>query len=243
MFENQISLIRIACYMLSKNRLRKLALKADRAGDITGRDQIVFDIVPKWARFVFSDVAKATVDIEGAEKIPADRAVVFIGNHQGNMDIPLLFGFVNKPMTFVAKAELGKIPLLADWMRLLQCTFIERKSPRKSIQAIHDAAEGVKKGYSQVIFPEGTRSKGGPHREFKAGSFKLAFMSGAPIVPFTIDGTWRIFEGKKKIQKGQHVKLIIHDPIETAGLSKEELAKIPQQVEHIVCAPLGEEKA
>ncbi|MBQ3825056.1 MAG: 1-acyl-sn-glycerol-3-phosphate acyltransferase, partial [Spirochaetaceae bacterium] len=158
MFETQISLIRIACYMLSKNRLRKLALKADRAGDITGRDQIVFDIVPKWARFVFSDVAKATVDIEGAEKIPADRAVVFIGNHQGNMDIPLLFGFVNKPMTFVAKAELGKIPLLADWMRLLQCTFIERKSPRKSIQAIHDAAEGVKKGYSQVIFPEGTRS-------------------------------------------------------------------------------------
>ena len=227
--------------MLSKNKLRRLALKYDKAGDIENRDKVVFGIVPQWARYVFTDVTKSTVEVVGEEKIPKDRAVVFIGNHQGNMDIPLLFGFINKPMTFVAKAELGKIPLLSDWMKLLQCTFIERKSPRKSVQAIHDAAEGVKKGYSQVIFPEGTRSKGGPHHEFKAGSFKLAFMSGAPIVPVTIDGTWRIYEGQKKIKKGQHVKLTIHDPIETAGLSKDELSKIPAAVEKIVCSPLGEE--
>ena len=241
MFTTIISFIRVAFYMLSKNKLRRLALKYDKAGDIAGRDRVVFDIVPQWARFVFSTVTKSTVEVIGEEKIPKDRAVVFIGNHQGNMDIPLLFGFINKPMTFVAKAELGKIPLLADWMRLLQCTFIERKSPRKSVQAIHDAAEGVKKGYSQVIFPEGTRSKGGPHHEFKAGSFKLAFMSGAPIVPVTIDGTWRIYEGQKKVKRGQHVRLIIHDPIETAGLSKEEQAKIPEMVEKIVCAPLSED--
>ncbi|MBQ4379462.1 MAG: 1-acyl-sn-glycerol-3-phosphate acyltransferase [Treponema sp.] len=240
MFRNLITLIRIAAYMLSKNRLRRLALKYDKAGDIASRDKVVFDIVPQWARFILTKVTKTTVEVIGEEKVPSDRAVVFIGNHQGNMDIPLLFGFINKPMTFVAKAELGKIPLLSDWMKLLQCTFIERKSPRKSIQAIHDAAEGVKKGYSQVIFPEGTRSKGGPHREFKAGSFKLAFMSGAPIVPVTIDGTWRIYEGQKKIKLGQHVKLIIHDPIETASLSKEELSKIPAMVEKIVCEPLNE---
>jgi len=224
--------------MLSKNKERRLALKYDKAGDIQSRDKLVFGLVPLWARFVFEKVTRSTVEVTGLEKIPQDRAVVFIGNHQGNMDIPLLFGYINKPMTFVAKAELGKIPLLSDWMKLLQCTFIERKSPRKSIQAIHDAAEGVKKGYSQVIFPEGTRSKGGPHHEFKAGSFKLAFMSGAPIVPVTIDGTWRIYEGQKKVKKGQHVRLIIHDPIETAGLSKEEQSKIHERVEKIVCDPL-----
>ncbi|MBQ7539002.1 MAG: 1-acyl-sn-glycerol-3-phosphate acyltransferase [Treponema sp.] len=238
MFTTIISLIRVAFYMLSKNKERRLALKYDKAGDIQSRDKLVFGLVPLWARFVFEKVTRSTVEVTGLEKIPQDRAVVFIGNHQGNMDIPLLFGYINKPMTFVAKAELGKIPLLSDWMKLLQCTFIERKSPRKSIQAIHDAAEGIKKGYSQVIFPEGTRSKGGPHHEFKAGSFKLAFMSGAPIVPVTIDGTWRIYEGQKKVKKGQHVRLIIHDPIETAGLSKEEQSKIHERVEKIVCDPL-----
>ncbi|WP_294430018.1 1-acyl-sn-glycerol-3-phosphate acyltransferase [uncultured Treponema sp.] len=238
MFTTFFSFLRIALYMLSKNKLRRLALKYDKAGDIAKRDEVVFGIVPQWARFVFTKVMRATVEVVGEEKVPQDRAVVFIGNHQGYMDIPLLFGFINKPMTFVAKAELGKVPLLSDWMKLLQCTFIERKSPRKSVQAIHDAADGVKKGYSQVIFPEGTRSKGGPHNEFKAGSFKLAFMSGAPIVPVTIDGTWRIYEGQKRVKKGQHIKLIIHDPIETEGLSKEELAKIPAMVEKIVCEPL-----
>ncbi len=243
MFKTIIALIRVAFYMLSKNNLRRLALKYDKAGDIENRDKVVFGIVPQWARYVFTNVTKSTVEVIGEEKIPKDRAVVFIGNHQGNMDIPLLFGFINKPMTFVAKAELGKIPLLSDWMRLLQCTFLERKSPRKSIQAIHDAAEGVKKGYSQVIFPEGTRSKGGPHHEFKAGSFKLAFMSDAPIVPVTIDGTWRIYEGQKKVVTGQHVKLTIHDPIETKGLTKEEQSKIPEMVEKIVCEGLEEKKA
>jgi len=232
-----ITFVRMLFYMLSKNKQLRLAKKAEKAGNYAERDRIVNETVPGWAKYMFK-ICKATVDVKGLENLPKDRAVVFIGNHQGNMDIPLLFGFIPKPMTFVAKAELGKIPLLADWMRMLQCTFIERKSPRKSMQAIHDAAAGVGKGYSQVIFPEGTRSKGGPHHEFKAGSFKLAFMSKAPIVPVTIDGTWKIYEANKKITKGCHVTLEIHPPIETEGLTREQQAEIPPKVEQIVFAAL-----
>jgi len=239
MFTTFISLVKIAAFMISKNGLLRKAKKLDKEGKIVERDAIVNDIVPVWARYIF-DVTKATVEVEGLENLPKDKAVVFIANHQGQMDIPLLYGFTGKPMAFVAKVELSKIPLLADWMKLLQCTFIDRKSPKKSVQAILDAAANVSKGYSQMIFPEGTRSKGKPHIEFKAGSFKLAFKSNSPIVPVTIDGTWRIFEEKNKIQKNQHVKMIIHEPIETVGLSKEELSEIPSRVEKIVCAPLGE---
>ena len=222
--------------MLSQNKSRVLALKAEKNGDIAERDRIVNGIVPKWAQYVFK-ACKSEVEVEGLEKLPQDRAVVFVANHQGMMDIPLLYGYTGKPMAFVAKAELGKIPLLSDWMRLLQCTFIERKSPRKSMKAIHDAAANVSKGYSQVIFPEGTRSKGGPHHKFKAGSFKLAFMSKSPIVPVTIDGTWRIYEDKKRLVPSK-VKMIIHDPIETADLTREKQSEIPPLVEQIVCAPL-----
>lgn len=233
MFKTLIAFIKMVLFMLKCGKERKLALKFDKEGNTAERDKIVFSLAPLWAKYCFK-LCGATIDVQGLEKIPRDRAVVFIGNHQSIMDIPLLFASINKPMTFVAKAELGKIPLLSDWMRLLQCTFLERKSPRKSIQAIHDAAQGVKKGYSQVIFPEGHRSKGGPHLEFKAGSFKLAYMSESPIVPVTIDGTWRIYEGQNKMSVGEKVKLIIHDPIETAGLSREEQSAIPSRVEKIV---------
>ena len=240
MFRTLVALLRIVFYMIGKNGLLRKAKRLDREGKIEERDALVNSVVPEWARYVFR-VVGAEVSVEGAEKIPKDRAVVFIANHQGQMDIPLLYGFSGKPMAFVAKVELSKIPILADWMRLLQCTFIDRKSPRKSMQAILDAAAGVGRGYSQMIFPEGTRSRGGPHNEFKAGSFKLAFKSNAPIVPVTIDGTWRIYEERKRLQSGSRVRMVFHDPIETAGLTKEAQNEIPPMVERIVCSAIGAE--
>ena len=118
-------------------------------------------------------------------------------------------------------------------MKLMKCVFLARKNPRQSVEAMHQGMENVKKGYSMVIFPEGTRSKGGPVKEFKPGSFKLAFQSSADIVPVTIDGTWKIYEEHKNIKPAK-IKLTIHPVVKTEGLSKEELREIPAQVQKIV---------
>ncbi len=238
MFRTLVAMIKLSAFMIGKNGLLRRAKKLDAEGKIKERDEIVNSIVPVWARYVF-EITKSEVEVEGLEKLPSDKAVVFVANHQGLMDIPLLYGFSGKPMAFVAKIELAKIPLLSSWMKLLQCTFIDRKSMRASLEAINTAAANVSKGYSQMIFPEGTRSKGRPHIEFKPGSFKLAFKSKAPIVPVTIDGTWRIYEEHNDVRSA-HVKMIVHDPIETENLSKEEMQALPATIEKIVCAPLGE---
>jgi 1-acyl-sn-glycerol-3-phosphate acyltransferase len=95
------------------------------------------------------------------------------------------------------------------------------------------AAETVKQGYSLVIFPEGHRSKGGPVQKFKSGSFKLAFRSEVPIVPVTIDGTWHLFEEKRKPNPAD-IKITYHPPIQTKGLTKEEQQKLPETVQQIV---------
>ena len=233
MFKNFITVVKIFFWMLAKDKYRKQALKLTKEGKLKERDELVFKMVPLWAQYI-AKITGTTVVVNGLEKIPSDKAVVIIANHQGLMDIPSIYGFIPKAISFVSKAEIAKVPLIKDWMIFLHCTFMNRKSPRDSIKAIHDAAENVKKGYSQVIFPEGTRSKGGPHREFKAGSFKLAFLSESPILPVTIDGTYKVYEQNKKITKGNTVTLTVHDPIEIAGLSKEELALIPKKVEQIV---------
>ena len=90
-------------------------------------------------------------------------------------------------------------------------------------------------GMKMVIFPEGTRSKGGPTHEFKAGSFKLATKSKVPIIPVTINGSYNLLEanGGGKI-KSSNVEVIIHAPIETSKLSKEELASLHETVENII---------
>jgi len=223
-------------YLVFRNHQLNKAVKFDRQGKIAERDSLTNDIVRKWARFVVS-LTKSDVEVRGEENIPQDTAVVLIGNHQSYLDIPVLMGYVNKPIAFIAKSEILKVPVLSKAMKLMQCTFLVRTDMRQSVKAMAEAVETIKKGYSMVIFPEGTRSKGGPVIDFKAGSFKLAYKSGVPILPVTIDGTFRLFEEKNKVQSGK-VIITVHPPVPTANLTKEEQGLIPDKIRSIVLSAL-----
>jgi len=223
-------------YLVFRNHQLNKAVKFDRQGKIAERDALTNDIVRNWARFVVG-LTKSDVEVRGQENIPQDTAVVLIGNHQSYLDIPVLMGYVNKPIAFIAKSEILKVPVLSKAMKLMQCTFLVRTDMRQSVKAMAEAVETIKKGYSMVIFPEGTRSKGGPVIDFKAGSFKLAYKSGVPILPVTIDGTFRLFEEKNKVQSGK-VIITVHPPVPTAGLTKDDQAQIPEKVRSIVLSAL-----
>lgn len=237
MFRTLIALFRLSGYLIGKIPLLNRANALDRAGKTAERDAIVNQVVPEWARFVVR-LAGATVEVSGEENIPGDTAVTFVGNHQGYFDIPILLGHVAKPKAFISKIEILKVPLLSGWMKLMQCTFLDRKNMRQSVQAMHEAVDSVRAGYSLVIFPEGTRSRGGPVAEFKAGSFKLALKAGVPIVPVTIDGSWRLYEERKTLGSGS-VRVTVHPPIATEGLSREESAALPERVRAVVASALG----
>lgn len=231
-------MIRFFLYLFAYMPKLRAVKKIEREGRIAERDEIVNEGVHDWARFVVS-LSGGTVEVRGEENVPTDTAVVFIGNHQGNFDIPILLGYLAKPKAFISKIEILKIPMLNQWMKLMQCTFIDRKSPRQSVKAMMEAVESVKKGYSLVIFPEGTRSRGKPVGEFKAGSFKLALKAGVPIVPVTIDGSWRLFE-EAGMKKG-HVVVTVHPPIPTANLTREESELIPSKVREVIVSALPPE--
>ena len=229
------ALVRIIWYLIKNQDKKRLCLKLEKAGDIKARDEKIQELVPEWANYMVNLMGnrKATVTVFGQENIPQDTAVVFIANHQGYLDIPVLLANSKKQMGFISKAEILKVPILSGWMKLMQCVFLKRNSPRQSVEAMNKAVETVKNGYSLVIFPEGHRSKGGPVQKFKAGSFKLAFRSEVPIVPVTIDGTWHLFEEKKKPNPGD-IKLTFHPAISTKGLTREEQATISSKVQEIV---------
>lgn len=174
------------------------------------------------------------VEVEGAENIP-EGTVLFVSNHQGNFDIPTLLGFIPKLKGFVAKKELKKIPMISLWMKWLKCLFMDREDPRQSLKTILKGIEYLKGGHSMVIFPEGTRSKGGPVGEFKKGSFKLAVKAGVPIVPITINGTYKLLEETGKIKKSTiHIK--IHPPIDTKGYNPRVDEDLSVRVRDIIIA-------
>lgn len=194
---------------------------------------LIHKVTHRWARFIMK-LSGCKINITGLENIPINKTVLFVSNHQSNFDIPLLMSAIDIPKGFIAKKELAKWPGISLWMRYMQCTFMDRENMRKSAESIVEGINILKSGYSMVIFPEGTRSKGGKPHEFKAGSFKLALKSKVPIVPITIDGSYKALEANDNRIKASLINITIHPSIDVNNLTKDEITELPERVEHII---------
>ncbi|MDR2939523.1 MAG: 1-acyl-sn-glycerol-3-phosphate acyltransferase, partial [Clostridiales bacterium] len=146
-----------------------------------------------WARGRLKD-AGARLHITGENNIPKDRAVLFVSNHQSNVDVAIFLAAIEKDKGYIAKEELIKVPLLSHWMKNINCVFMDRSDLRKSAKAIFEGVNILKNGYSLVIFPEGTRSKSSTMLPFKQASLKTATKAKVPIIPVTIDGSYKVLE-------------------------------------------------
>lgn len=226
-------------YMIVHYGTLRRGEKALAAGDIETVRQIVEYHIPHWSRGILN-VSGAQVSVEGLENIPKDTACVFVCNHRSYYDIPLLLACLNKPYGILAKEELEKIPLLNRWMKLLGCVFVQRDDVRASVRALNDATAIVESGKSFVIFPEGTRYKGeeGGAGEFKAGAFRIAIKTGAPVVPVAMTGARSLFEGHGNLVTPSPIHIKVLPPIQTAGMSRAEQKQLPDAVRQTILAEL-----
>ncbi|WP_280770204.1 lysophospholipid acyltransferase family protein [Salipaludibacillus daqingensis] len=190
-------------------------LKAKRlknSGKTEEFDQYIQKVSQNWARRLVK-LAGGKIHIKGEEHIPKDEPVLIVSNHQGNFDIPILLGFLDLKIGFISKIEVKKIPMIGTWMEHMGCIFMDRQDRRQAVKSIILGAKALKNGTNLVIFPEGTRSKGGPVADFKTGSFKLATKSNVTILPVTIQGSYQMMEANKnKITPGD-VHVTISEPI------------------------------
>lgn len=196
--------------------------------------QLAFDI----ARNHTDDILAATktkVVTMGLENIPKEGPVLFVGNHQSIFDVVAQLNQMEKPTVFIAKKELKSLPVFGTWMEEMGCLFLDRESPREAVKIINEAARRMREeGANGVIYPEGTRSRSSQVNEFQKGSFKLAEKAGSPVVPVMIDGAYRVFEGKGKLQENQTIYLKFLPAIYLDQLSKEETKVIHKTVRQLL---------
>ena len=197
-------------------------------------DLYINKIASRWA---LGNVRRsgAKFHIEGFENIPKDQAVVFVANHQGDFDIAVFLAYLPVPHGYVAKIEMLKVPLLRSWMKNMRCIFIDRNSIRQTAGVMLEGIKILKSGHSLVLFPEGTRSKSDTMSEFKAASFKLASKAKVPIVPVTINGTYRIMEANRGLIKSENVHVKIHPAIPTENA---DIAGLPEKVREVIAEGL-----
>lgn len=221
----------------SISSLKDLKIKVEEAkaaGDDALERKYILQATDRWGK----DIARRfniTINIKGAENIPTEGPVLYVSNHQGYADIPVCLAVLNKiQMGFIAKESLIKIPVFGPWLLRIGSITIDRADARESLRAIDEGVNLIKRGYSLLIFPEGTRSKGGPVKEFKKGSLRLATKPGVPIVPITIDGTAAIYEETGCVKKNKRVSVTVHPAIPTAGLDRKQQNEMAAQVEETV---------
>lgn len=210
------------------SRMKKLSKELP----VAERDRLIHQVPAKWSRTIMK-ITGSTVDVKGQELIP-DGPVVFVCNHEGDFDIPVLLAFIEKPFGFISKVEVKKAPIISSWMEVMNCVFIDRTDRRSAVKSIRDGIEVLKNGHSLVIFPEGTRSKGGPVAEFKKGSLRLAKDSGVPIVPIGIRGTSDIFEKNGRLVRPAHVQINICQPIDPDTIRNSDMQDLAEDIRQVI---------
>jgi 1-acyl-sn-glycerol-3-phosphate acyltransferase len=219
-----------ALYMLISS-ISRLKVSYLRRYDNKAADLYAYKRVQAMCKHVLKK-SRTKVKVIGKENIP-EQACAFISNHQAIFDAFVIIGTVDKLTGFIAKKEITKIPLVSGWLREIHTVFLDRSNIKDGIKAINEGADNLKKGYSMVIFPEGTRSLKSEMGEFKKGSLKLALKANAPIVPVTVNGTYNVLEVGNKV-RGHEVTIVFHEAIYTDTLTKEEQKNITERVQDII---------
>lgn len=161
--------------------------------------------------------------VTGLEKLPEGQPLIIASNHQSLYDISTICWFMRKiHPKFISKIELGKgIPSISYNLNHGGSVLIDRKDPKQALSAIRKMAEYIETNKrSAVIFPEGTRSKTGKPRPFAENGLKILckYAPSAFVVPVTINNSWKMVKwGNFPVGLGNHMELIIHDPIPVKG--------------------------
>lgn len=196
-----------------------------------------FAPVPKAAVFCIRCMAEflcrlagCKVEFSGAENIP-DGPAVFAGNHQGNFDALLVQYLFGGPKVTLAKIEASYVPIANLWMHMAHIIFVDRKNVKKASAAYKTSLEYLKRGFPVLFFPEGTRSRSHKMGPFKGGAFRAAISTEVPLVPFVIDGTYKVYEETGHIV-GSKVVVKVLPPIQTH--KDDDARKLQEKVKDLI---------
>ncbi|HEU4964703.1 MAG TPA: lysophospholipid acyltransferase family protein [Bacilli bacterium] len=162
----------------------------------------------------------------GKENIPQDGAVLLVSNHISNLDPPLVGCGADRPVHFMAKAELFKVPIFGRVIKDMNAFPVKRGVGDRN--ALRHVIQLLEDGNVVGIFPEGTRNKTGTDAmgEAHSGAANFALKTGATVVPTAIVGTMEAFKP---------IKLVFGEPVdlsEFAGVkvNRESIGQVTERI-------------
>ena len=153
--------------------------------------------------------------IYGAEHMPNQGPVLVVANHASDFDPPIVSCCMRRPVSYMAKQELFKVPVLAPAIRLYGAYPVQRGGAARG--AIRAALQQLDQGWAVGVFLQGTRTRDGRILEPKLGAAMIAAKAQVPLVPVSLWGTHRILPRGTAFPKPLPVTVRIGQPIAPPG--------------------------
>jgi 1-acyl-sn-glycerol-3-phosphate acyltransferase len=167
-------------------------------------------------------------------KVDPKQAYLFAHNHTHLFDFLLLHNATPHYKLGVELEEHYKIPLYGWFMKARGGIAVKRGQKGQSAEVLAQAKKSTNLGRGILVFPEGTRTRDGRVGRFKTGSFFIARDLGIPVCPVTAVGAYDMMRKGSLIVRPAKVTMYVDAPIETAGLSDDELVALAERVQGIV---------
>lgn len=163
---------------------------------------------------------------QGTEHIPLNGGVVLACNHLSNLDPVLLAAVCPRQISYLAKIELFKIPVLGSLIRGYGAIPLRRSA--SDPEAIRLAEHVLEQDQLLALFPEGTRSRDAQLKPFRFGAARLALKYEVPLVPAAIIGTELAMPTGAKFPRRVSVALAFGPPIDTVRYHYQSTGGVPE---------------
>ncbi|WP_169752239.1 lysophospholipid acyltransferase family protein [Campylobacter mucosalis] len=144
---------------------------------------------------------------------PANDANLIMINHKSMLDIVVMEEIYPKNLAWVAKKEIGDIPVIGKILSIPKMIPIDRSSPRAIVNLLKEAKDRIQSGRVIAIFPEGTRARGDKLLKFQSGTQVIADKLDLKVQPVVIVGS-EILDVKKFSFKNGNIKIVFLDPVD-----------------------------
>ncbi|MEL6438593.1 MAG: lysophospholipid acyltransferase family protein [Cyanobacteria bacterium J06621_8] len=170
------------------------------------------------------------IKIHGAEQVPQRGGLIVVSNHASYFDPPILSNCVGRPVAFMAKEELFKVPVFKQAIQLYGAYPVKRSAADRS--ALRAAMTAIDSGWIAAVFLQGTRSPDARITDPKLGAAWIAAQAQVPLLPVSIWGSEKILSKGSSVPKTTPLTVRIGSIIDPPASTK----KLDLQIATQQCA-------